>query len=115
MKIMCTKCNQEMKKIVLDRYEYVKGFPLFNVHAYQCAKCSNLFFTEKMANEMEKRTKELKMHSFGFERTITTSGKGLVLRVPSDLASHLRLKEGESVKIIPVNHKGFVVERISKG
>lgn len=112
MKVVCTKCNEEMKKAVLDKYEYVKGFPLYNVSAYQCTKCSNLFFAEKMVKEMEIRTKELKMHSFGFERAITTSGKGLVLRVPSDLVSHLKLKEGESVKIIPVDHKGFIVERI---
>ncbi len=114
MKIVCTKCKEEMKKVVLDRYEYIKEFPLYNVSAYQCKKCGNLFFTEKMAEEMERRTEELKMHSFGFNRTITTSGKGLVLRVPSDLVSYLRLKEGESVKIIPLNHKGFLVERTSK-
>lgn len=114
MKILCAKCSEETKKVILDKYEYVKNFPLYNVPAYQCKRCSNLFFTEKMVNEMEKRTAELKMHSFGFERRITTSGKGLVLRVPSDLASHLKLREGENVKIIPVNHKGFVVERTSK-
>ena len=112
MKIMCTKCNEEMQKVNLDKYEYVKGFALYNVPAYQCAKCGNLFFAEKMVNSMEKRTTELKMHSFGFERTIAISGKGLAVRIPSDLASHLKLKEGESVKIIPIDHKGFVVERI---
>jgi hypothetical protein len=114
MRIVCTKCNENMRKTVLDRYEYVKGFPLFNIYAYQCPKCSNLFFTEKTVEDMEKRTEELKIHSFGFRRTIATSGKGLALRIPSDLALHLKLKEGENVKIIPVNHKGFVVERMSK-
>ena len=111
MKIVCTRCNECMKKVILDRYEYVKGFPLFDIHAYQCPKCNNLFFTEKMVEEMEKRTNELKIRSFGFKRTIAISGKGLALRIPSDLASHLKLKEGENVKIIPVNHRGFVVER----
>ncbi len=112
MKVICTKCSEQMKKVILDRYEYVKNFPLYNIPAYQCDGCGNLFFTEKIINEMESRTKELKIHSFGFERTVATSGKGLVIRVPSDLASHLKLKEGENVKIIPINHKGFIVERI---
>ena len=112
MRIMCTKCNEKMNKAVLDKYEYVRGFPLYNAPAYQCQKCNNLFFTEKMVKDMEQRTKELKLHAFGFERAIAVSGKGLVLRMPSDLVSHLKLKEGESVKIIPVDHKGFVVERV---
>lgn len=111
MKVTCTKCKEEMKGVVLDRYEYVKSFPLYSVYAYQYGKCGNTFFTEKMVDDMEKRTGELKMHSFGFTRTIAVSGKGLVLRVPSDLAAHLKLKEGESVKIIPVNHNGFLVGR----
>ena len=111
MKIICTKCKEEMKKAVLDRYEYVKDFPLYSVPAYQCRKCGNLFFTEKMVEEMEGRTEELKMHSFGFRRNVAVSGKGLAVRVPSDLASHLKLKEGDNVRIIPVNHKGFLVEK----
>ncbi|MBI2583455.1 MAG: hypothetical protein HYW25_02205 [Candidatus Aenigmarchaeota archaeon] len=111
MRIICTKCREEMTKVILDRYEYVKNFPLFRIPAYQCRNCGNLFFTERMIEEMEKRTEELKIHSFGFSRTIATSGKGLVVRVPSDLASHLRLKEGEKVRILPVNHRGFLVER----
>ncbi len=114
MRVVCAKCNEKMENVVLDKYEYVKRFPLYNVPAYQCKKCSNLFFMEKMVKDMEKRTKELKVNAFGFERAIAVSGKGLVLRMPSDLVSHLKLKEGENVKIIPVDHKGFLVERISQ-
>lgn len=84
MKTICIKCKEEMSKVILDRYEYVKGFPLSNISAYQCKNCGKLFFTENMVNEMEKRTEEMKIQSFGFERTIATSGKGLVVRVPSD-------------------------------
>lgn len=42
---------------------------------------------------------------------MTVSGKGLVVRVPSDVVDYLDLKEGENVKIIPVGHKGFLVEK----
>lgn len=103
-----------MKKVILDSYEYIEGFPLFDVPAYQCKKCGNLFFTEGMANKMEERTEKLKMKSFGFKRTLTVSGKGLVVRVPSDLIDYLDLKEGEDVRIVPVDHKGFLVEKEKK-
>ncbi len=114
MKIICTKCREEMKKVVLDSYEYIEGFPLFDVPAYKCKKCGNPFFTEDMADKMEKRTEKLKMKSFGFKRTLAVSGKGLVVRVPSDLVEYLDLKEGENVRIIPVDHKGFLVEKEKK-
>lgn len=55
MKIVCTKCKEEMKKVILDSYEYTEGFPLFDVPAYQCKKCGNLFFTEGVVDRMEER------------------------------------------------------------
>lgn len=64
MKIVCTKCREEMKKVVLDSYDYVEGFHLFDVTAYQCKKCGSLFFTEEMVDKMEERTEKLKMKSF---------------------------------------------------
>ncbi len=52
MKILCAKCKEEMKKVILDSYEYMEGFPLFDVPAYQCKKCGNLFFTEDMTDKI---------------------------------------------------------------
>jgi len=111
LKVYCSKCNERMEEEVIDRYEYVEGFPLFNVEGFRCRKCGNLFFTEEQVDEMEERTKKLKMRLFAFKRTIAVSGKGLVVRVPADLAEYLKLKEGEEVRITPVGHKGFLVER----
>ncbi|MBI3413390.1 MAG: hypothetical protein HY051_04920 [Candidatus Aenigmarchaeota archaeon] len=104
-----------MNETVLDRYEYMEGFQLFKVPGFQCKRCGNLFFTERQVDDMERRTEELKMHTFAFRRTVAVSGKGLVVRVPSDLAEHLNLKEGEAVRILPVNHDGFLVEREKEG
>ncbi|MDI6721403.1 MAG: hypothetical protein QMD85_03365 [Candidatus Aenigmarchaeota archaeon] len=114
MKIICTKCKERMKEAVLDRYEYVEGFPLFDVPAFQCKKCGNVFFTESMADKMEERTKELQRKAFGFRRSLSVSGNGLVVRIPTDLAEYLDMKEGTDVRIIPVDHKGFIVEKEEK-
>lgn len=110
MKIICRKCREVMKLIHLDRYEYLEGIPLYEVPAYKCSKCGNEFFTEKMVDEMEVRSEEIRRHQFAFRRRLAVSGGGLVVRVPSDLANDLKLKEGQEVKILPVNHKGFLVE-----
>ena len=108
--IICAKCNVPMKLGILPRYEYEEGYPLHNVHAYQCPKCNKIFFTEEQAQEMNLHTKELKEYAFGFERKVTISGKSLVLGIPVELAEHLGLGKGKKVRIIPVAKEGFMVK-----
>ncbi len=111
MKIKCRKCNEAMKHTRLDKYDYIEGTPLYDVPAYQCPICKELFFTEDMVDVMEERSAEIRRHEFGFKRRLTTSGGGLVVRVPPDLAEDLKLQEGQEVRLLPIKHKGFVVER----
>lgn len=111
--IFCAKCDVEMKLGVLPRYEFDEGFPLHNVQAYQCPKCNNVFFTEEQAHEMEARTSELKEYTFGFERKVTISGKSLVVGIPSELADHLHIKQGQKVRIIPIAKDGFMIRKLS--
>lgn len=56
MIVVCTKCHEEMKRVILDNYEYVEGFPLYYVPAFRCEKCRNLFFTEETVALMENFT-----------------------------------------------------------
>lgn len=109
--IYCAKCDREMKRVVLPRYEYVPGYPLRNVNAYRCARCGETFFTEEQAKGMEIATKELKELMFGFERKLTVSGRSLVLPIPRDLVVHLRFKPGHRVRIYPVNSKEMIVRK----
>lgn len=111
--IFCVKCDVEMKRGILPRYEFEEGYPLHNVQAYLCPKCSNIFFTEEQANEMEARTAELKEYTFGFERKVTISGKSLVVGIPSELVDHLNIKQGQKVRIIPVAKDGFMIRKLS--
>lgn len=109
VKILCGKCEHEMKKGILDNYEYEFGFPI-KAECYICENCGNITFTEEQADLMKKRTEKLKKSRFGFERKVTYSGKSLTISIPTDLASNLHLKKGEKVRLIPVDQKSFYVE-----
>ena len=111
--IYCAKCNVESKLGVLPRYEYEEGTPLHNVQAYICPKCNKFFFTEEQAHEMEERTKELHEYEFGFERKVTVSGTSLVVGIPSELADHLKIKQGQKVRIIPIARDGFMIRKLA--
>mgnify|MGYP001566757588 FL=1 len=109
--IFCAKCNVKMKLGMLPKYEYEEGYLLHNVRAYQCPKCNKIFFTEEQAHEMEERTTELKEHEFGFERTVTVSGKSLMVGIPAELVEHLHIKKGQKVKIFPIAKEGFIIKK----
>lgn len=109
--IYCAKCDEEMQEILLPKYEYEEGLPLYNIAAYRCNKCGKIFFTESQAREMEARTNEIKEYQFGFERKVTISGKSLVVTIPQEIAQHLHLKAGQPIKIFPIAKKGFFIKK----
>ena len=109
----CGKCESEMKLGILPKYEYVIGYPLHHVQAYLCPNCKNFIFTEEQAHEMDARTNELKEYTFGFERKVMVSGKSLAVGIPAALADHLKIKQGQKVRIIPVAKDGFMIRKIS--
>ncbi|MCS4540898.1 MAG: hypothetical protein HY929_01035 [Euryarchaeota archaeon] len=98
----------------MDTYEYIEGFPLRNVKAFECPKCREFIFTPEQVEEIEKRTEQLKAHIFAFERKITISGRSLVINIPEDLAHHLNIVKGKKVKLIPLDNRRFLVEAIEK-
>ncbi len=108
----CAVCDREMDEVLLPTYEYEESQPLHNVSAYRCNSCGNIFFTENQAKEMRARTEELREYQFGFERKITISGKSLVVSIPHELAEHLKMKQGEKVRILPIAKEGFMIRKI---
>ena len=105
----CVKCDLAMRRTVLPTYEYLEGLPLPRVPAYQCPKCRYIFFTEQQANAMHRRTAALLQQRFAFERRVTISGKSLAITIPSELASHMGIKQGSTVRLRPVEKHGFMV------
>lgn len=110
--IFCAKCDAEMKIGLINKYEFEEGYSLHNVSGYECPKCNKTFFTKEQAREMEIRTEELKEYAFGFQRKVTISGKSLVVGIPSELADHLNIKQGQTVRIIPVAREGFMIRKV---
>ncbi len=109
--IFCAKCNEKMDLSLLDKYEFEEGYLLHHVTAYKCPKCNKTFFTEEQAHEIEARTQELKEYTFGFQRKVTMSGRNLVVGIPSELADHLKIKQGQTVRIIPIAKEGFMIKK----
>jgi len=99
--VYCAKCDSEMRLTVLPSYEYLEGHALSKIPAYRCPKCGNVFFTEQQAADMRQRAKTLVESTFGFHRKITVTGRSLAVTIPQELASHLNLSKGVTVKIIP--------------
>ncbi|MBI2143852.1 hypothetical protein HYU17_01715 [Candidatus Woesearchaeota archaeon] len=109
--VYCARCDSEMISTALPSYEYLEGHALSNVPAYKCHKCGNVFFTEQQAANMKQRTKTLVESTFGFHRKITVTGRSLAVTIPQELASHLNLSKGVTVKIIP-STSGFMVRKV---
>ncbi|MFA4935966.1 MAG: AbrB/MazE/SpoVT family DNA-binding domain-containing protein [Candidatus Methanoperedens sp.] len=109
MSIICGKCKQEMQEVELPQYEFEEGVILENVKAMRCPEGHNTF-TEAQAQDMERRTEDIKKHAFRFIRSVSKSARSLVIRIPSDLAKHLGLSEDSKVEMIPLGKKRFVVE-----
>jgi hypothetical protein len=94
----------------LDTYEYEEGIPIHNIECLRCPKCGELMFTERQADKMEEITEKLKQQMFVFVRKVGYSGKSLIVSIPEDLASHLKVEKGQKVSIRPIDKKGFFVE-----
>lgn len=110
MKMICTKCKEEAKKVVLDSYEHEKGIELKDVGAYACPKCREFVFTQKQMEEIEKRTDAIKVHKFHFDRKITISGRSLVLNFPEDVVRHMKLVKGMTARLTPIDDKQLLIE-----
>ena len=110
--LICAKCGLKAKEITIGKYEYVKGISLSGVKAFECQKCREFIFTPEQVEEMEARTDLIKSHSFAFQRKVTVSGRSLSINIPEDLARHLHVLKGKSVKLITIDDRRFMVETV---
>lgn len=102
----CPICEKGELKEVDDIVSEIEGY-VFVERGERCAKCGEEFINERDAQrtiEVARRIgiwpKPLKLH-----RSLSKSGKGLVLRIPSDLEKDLKLKPGMGISISKVGHK----------
>jgi len=84
---------------------------VFVERGWRCTACGEEFVKEEdaqrtivVARRLGVWPAPMKLH-----RSLSRSGRGLVLRIPSDLESELNLRAGESVAISKIGHK-LVIE-----
>ena len=103
---ICGICEKGGMEEVDNIISELEGY-VFVEKGLRCNKCGEEFIHEGEA----KRTIEiarklgiwptpLKLH-----RSISKSGRGLVLRIPSDLEADLKLKSGQAIAISRVGHR----------
>ncbi|HIH44515.1 MAG TPA: AbrB/MazE/SpoVT family DNA-binding domain-containing protein [Candidatus Methanoperedenaceae archaeon] len=107
--IICGKCRQEMWEVELPRYEFEEGIVLENVRGMRCSE-GHVTFTEEQAQEMERRSEDIKKYAFRFVRSVSKSARSLVIRIPVDLAKHLDITENSKIEMVPMGKKKFMIE-----
>lgn len=88
----------------LDSYVFVEK-------GQRCIKCGEEFIHEKDSQHTIETAKKLGIwpQPLKLHRSLSKSGRGLVLRIPADLEKDFGLKPGESVSISKVGKK-IVIE-----
>ncbi len=56
----------------------------------------------------------LEKNNLYFDRKVSYSGRSLIISLPEDLAKYMGVKKGERVRIIYIDKKRFLVEKIDE-
>lgn len=86
------------------------GVSLGSFPAEQCGSCSEAFLDEDAMAELEKRAKAAGVWGLGKKAKVVKSGNSLVIRIPADLARHLKLRAGSEVFVHPEGEDRIVVD-----
>lgn len=106
----CPQCNKgdliRVDNIVSD----IDGY-IFIEKGYRCTQCGEEYIDEKESKKTIETAKKLGIwpSPLKLHRTLSKSGRGLILRIPSDLERELKLKEGEEITISKIGNK-IVIE-----
>ena len=84
--------------------EYLGEFP-----AEICTKCKESFTDEETTRAIEEAAKKKGVWGLGKKTKITKTGNSLAVRIPKEIASFLKLKNGEGVYMHPEKSK-IVIE-----
>ena len=110
MKKKCPVCEKGEVQQVDDIVSEIEGY-VFIEKGERCNVCAEEFIHEKeaqrtigIARRLGIWPQPLKLH-----RSLSKSGRGLILRIPSDLEKDLKLKPGSGIAISKVGHK-IVIE-----
>lgn len=106
----CHVCNGKLAQV--DDIRFNLDGHMFMVKGERCTNCGEELIGEKEGQHMIGLARKagvwgepLKLH-----RKLSKSGRGTVLRIPTDIEQNLHLKGNETVAISKVGPKKFLVE-----
>jgi hypothetical protein len=102
MPVYCVDCGIKAKKTQSD-FSMMNGkIVIKDLPAYRCPKCSKIIFNidavAKVKEEFRKALYESDA-SVDFERTLSSDGKNLTMRIPKQIEKSLNLKRGDRLLI----------------
>ncbi len=86
------------------------GVSLGTFPAEQCGACGESFLNEDAMVELERRAKKAGIWGLGKKARVVKSGNSFVIRIPADLARHLKLHAGSQVFVHPEGEDRIVVD-----
>ena len=75
-----------------------------------CTKCGSEFLDEKVLDEIEQEVKKKQLFGLEKDTQITKSGNSLVIRIPPKIASFLKAKYKDIVRIYPAENRKLILE-----
>lgn len=113
MKRKCLICEKGYLEEASDIITEIEGY-IFVAKGHRCSNCKEEFPLEEETSRLIQTAKilgvwpePLKLH-----RTLSKSGRGLVLRIPSDLEKQLKLKENTEINISKIGNK-IIIEPLN--
>ncbi len=106
----CPECNSGLvtTKTTLDLHG---GKVILNdVEVQYCPKCKEELFTPEQMGKVDELSKGVRVSSLSLKRKLSESGRGLVLRIPSDIARAMHLTKNSEVEISIKEPKEMLVE-----
>lgn len=109
MMVKCPNCGKEaLKKAKVE--EKMFGVSLGDFPAEKCGACGEAYLDEAAMEELERRAKAAGIWGLGKKARVVKSGNSLVIRIPTDLAKHLKLRAGTEVFVHPEGEDRIVVD-----
>lgn len=105
----CPNCGKDaLKKTKVA--ESMFGVALGDFPGEKCSACSETFLDEASMVELEKRARAAGLWGLGKKARVAKSGNSLVIRIPTALAKHLKLKAGTEIFVHPEGEDRIVVD-----
>lgn len=106
----CPECNSDLITIKTTLDLYSGKVILNDVEVQYCPKCKEELFTPKQMKKIDELTKGIKLQELSLRRKLSESGRGLILRIPSDIARAMHLTKDSEVEIKVKDSKELLIE-----